>query len=547
MIKLDKKKIIILGSALCIVLVGVLLFIFLGNKNDDNNSISSNINRTKLLSGYANDTEEKIKKGIYQPFEKSDITFKVYGQEGYDDLTGTNLAPVEMTTKCDEEEEKSNTDDSTTSLGKEPVEVKNHCTISFSWQYNTADIVTGNDEDYARVLVAFVELPDGSLISFSGSNDIQINIYENETRIVMEEGTAYFRIVSQADGKVFTVQVGDKIFQTIGPAEFFTYSKLTTNSYNVSRTDDYEGEIKLFRKLSGNEKFLEYLESKFFSYYIASFQVISGNVDIYTRGTNEKMASENKEYYYVYYQNYYSDDEKAGGYLTTRFEDMKYNSLGAFVTEKDEQTVHKEFYIFLEDQKELNKLSYGFDNVTVKKANITEMMKNYLTDFNNKAKQLLADYNANKKEETSACSYSWFLSMEDNCGCDEGWYFISHVGCCPNGYTYSVSENKCIKTTIVSSCPSGTYYVGNDKCCKNGTTLSSNGLSCVASSGTKSTPSYYPNSNDGATKTPYSKIKTNNSSTCRAAVQCEAKGNSACVAGMYEKDGKCCMDLVCVE
>jgi hypothetical protein len=133
--------------------------------------------------------------------------------------------------------------------------------------------------------------------------------------------------------------------------------------------------------------------------------------------------------------------------------------------------------------------------------------------------------------------------------CKDGWYHIKGVGCCPNGYTYSETKNKCIKTIVVSSCPSGTYEVSGNKCCPNGTTISSNGLSCVyPSSGTKSTPSYYPNSNGGATKDSSSKVTTDNSnSSCKPTTSCEAKGNSACVAGMYEKDGKCCMDLVCVE
>jgi hypothetical protein len=273
--------------------------------------------------------------------------------------------------------------------------------------------------------------------------------------------------------------------------------------------------------------------------------LIKGNGSIYTRGTNDKININEKEYRFVYYPNYSSGGDKVGDYLTIN--NYQFTSFGRYVTESDDLDSHKDFYQFLENQKALNKLNYGFDNIIVKKADISKIMKNYLAYFTSLAKQKLNDYNANKHGNDSACSYSWFLSMSDNCGCQEGWYFISHVGCCPNGYTYSASENKCVKTIVVSSCPSGTYFVGNNKCCKNGTTLSSNGLSCVSNSGTKSTPSYYPNSNGGATKSSSSKIKTDNSTTCKPSVQCEVKGNSACVAGMYEKDGKCCMNLVCVE
>jgi hypothetical protein len=541
MLKLN-KKFIIFGSIVVLLLIGILLFIFLGK--DNKNSTSTQIDRTKLLSGYANDTEEAIKKSEFQLFENSGITFNVYGEVGYNDLAATIKEPIQMDSACSDEELENiklgNTNNKI-ALDSEKIAIKNHCIIKL---YRASDASYIISDDYAYILSAYIELPDGTLIALNSvdSPTFQVNIYDNETRIILEKGAAYFRILKQANNKIFTVQVGDRIFQTNESSELFVFSDLVASA----KADYIQKQVAFVESIDDNN-FNTYANSLGFTFNVASFQLVKGSGNVFTRGTNDKINISEKEYRFVYYPNYSSDGDKAGGYLTINGNDHRFNSFGVSVTEQDDLDSHKEFYQFLENQKSLNKLNYGFDNVTVKKADINEIMKNYLAYFTSLAKQKLDDYNANKPKNESACSYSWFLSMSENCGCEDGWYFISHVGCCPNGYTYSASENKCVRTMVVSSCPSGTYYVGNNKCCKNGTTLSSNGLSCVASSGTKSTPSYYPNSNSGATKTPSSKIKTNNSSTCKSSAQCEAKGNSACVAGMYEKDGKCCMDLVCIE
>ncbi len=542
MLKLN-KKVIIFGLIVVVLLIGILLFTFIGKGNK--NSTSTEIDRTKLLSGYANDTVEAIKRHEFQPFEDSDITFNVYGEVGYNDLAGTIKEPVQMDSACSDSELENiklgNTNNKI-SLGSEKIAMKSHCTIKLYWSSDVSYIIS---DKYAYDLSAYIELPDGTLIALNSMNSptFQVNIYDNETRIILEKGTAYFRILKQADNKIFTIQVGDKVFQTNESSELFVFSDIVA----FAKTDYIQKQVAFVKNVD-DSIFNTYKDISGFTFNVASFQLIKGSGNIYTRGSNDMINIGEKEYRFVYYPNYSSDGDKASGYLTINANDHRFNSFGAYVTEQDDLDSHKKFYQFLENQKSLNKLSYGFDNVIVKKADINEIMKNYLAYFTSLAKQKLDDYNANKKPNDSACSYSWFLSMSENCGCEDGWYFISHVGCCPNGYTYSASENKCVKTIVVSSCPSGTYYVGNNKCCKNGTTLSSNGISCVASSGTKSTPSYYPNSNSGATKTPSNKIKTNNSnSTCKTSAQCEAKGNSACVAGMYEKDGKCCMDLVCVE
>jgi hypothetical protein len=556
MVKLDKKKIIILSSALCVVLVGILLFVFLGNKSDDNESISSNIDRTKLLNGYANDTEKAIKKGEFQSFEKSDITFNVYGEVGYNDFAATTLDPVEMDTACSDDElqniELGNVNNKI-SLGSEKITLKNHCVIQLYWSSDVSYIIS---DDYAYSLSAYIELPDGTLIAINstGSPRFQVNIYDNETRIVLEKGTAYFRILKQAANKIFTVQVGDKIFQPTEASEFFAYSQLIP-TYGYDKTY-ITNQLAFLKDVNGSEQFISNINNKSgVTFNVASFQLIKGNGDIYTRGTNDKTSLTEKEYRFAYkYANYRQTSEKDGGKMgdDTYYVDannLSLTSVGSYITEADELDTHKDFYQFLENQKALNKLNYGFDNIIVKKANISEIMKKYLAEFTSIAKQKLIAYNANKPKDDSTCSYSWFLSMLDNCGCQDGWYHIAHVGCCPNGYTYSSSDNKCVKTTIVSSCPSGTYQVSGNKCCPNGTTLSSNGLSCVyPSTGTKSIPSYYPNSNGGATKDSPSKVTTDNSdNSCKPTVVCETKEESCLSYGMYEKDGKCCMNLVCVE
>ncbi|HQF36159.1 MAG TPA: hypothetical protein PLL26_00755 [Candidatus Dojkabacteria bacterium] len=577
-IKLNKKWIIILSSVLCVVLVGILLFVFLGKRNGDknygennsnsnNNSASSNtssiIDRTKQLSGYANDTAKVIKENIYQPFEESDVVLNVYGEVGYNNLEGTIFESVPMDTACSDEDVenwKLGNKNNEVLLNDEPTKVKNHCIIKLSRSSDVSSIVSDESayvvSNYGPyILSAYIELPDGSLITFSSGNSksIQVNIYEKEIRVILEGGSAYFRIVKQEEGKIFTVQVGDKIFQTTGGTELFAYSSIN-NTYGTGFNEFYEKnkeEVEFYKELEGYDDFYGYLMNDYFAYHTASFQVVKCSGDIFTRGSNSKFEKDDGEYRFVYYPNYSVDGDKEGGYLVTSANDQRFNSFGAYATEADEIDSHKEFYQFLENQRALNKLNYGFSNIIVEKIDIDTAMKGYLAQFTSIAKQRLIDYNANKPIDDSTCSYSWFLSMLDNCGCQDGWYHIAHVGCCPNGYTYSATKNQCIRTIIVKgSCPSGTYDVGNDKCCPNGTTISSNGLSCVhSSSGKKTPPTYYPDSNNNATKEPAPNIDSNiDEGGCSPQTICDAKDANGCsFYGMYEKNGQCCMDLVCVE
>jgi hypothetical protein len=60
--KLDKKKIIILSSTLCVVLVGGVINCNFRNKSEDNNTVKEVVTGIEHKSGYAYDTKESMKK-----------------------------------------------------------------------------------------------------------------------------------------------------------------------------------------------------------------------------------------------------------------------------------------------------------------------------------------------------------------------------------------------------------------------------------------------------------------------------------------------------
>jgi hypothetical protein len=402
-------------------------------------------------------------------------------------------------------------------------------------------------------LTAYADLPDGTLVSISSYNSpyFQINIYENETRVVLSDdfgGAMYFR-VPDLNGRILTVQVGNKLFKTLGNSEFMVYSK----SGFSNKTDEEKNAITEFLNFIGANKYISNINEVYsdIGARIGGFVPVSGEVSVLTRGTT-KEENINNEYRFLYYKKDYkyifniniSETDVEPEYYTN-----EYLSVGKEFSDSDYIIGKEEYYGILKDQKNLNKTNYGFNKVLSKtNDSISSIMKKYVPDFLEYSLNIIRDYNA-QRAKNSVCGND-FLDALDNCGCKDGWYHIKGVGCCPNGYTYSESKNQCVSTIIVSSCPSGTYDVGNDKCCPTGTTLSSNGLSCVSSTNKKTTPSYFSSDTNPATnKTTDTNINTddNNGGGCVPQAICGPKDERSCsFYGMYEKNGECCIDMVCV-
>lgn len=124
-------------------------------------------------------------------------------------------------------------------INKPPVDIANHSILTINEQSDPSmpyDIARASF-DKKRYLNAYFELPDGSLITVSSNNSpkIQVNIYNNEIRVVMVRGSAYFRIAKQAKNKIFSIQIADQIFATNGNTEVFAYTYGKTITKETTR------------------------------------------------------------------------------------------------------------------------------------------------------------------------------------------------------------------------------------------------------------------------------------------------------------------------
>lgn len=599
-INLSKKQILLI--TIPTLLLALTLTTYLILKRTD-------ITDKSTQEGYANDTIENSE-NIYQPIIDSDVVFNIYGEVGWDNESGTIPAYLETSVKCEEEvtyeevnayvnnnidrlNEKTTQEDlereyltsrdlsfnsyndyynylqqepTRIHLSDEPVQIKNHCIVTLSGQFDISRTWNDNENEFTQnpELSAYVELPDGSLLTINGSSTFQINIYDDEIRVVLEEGLGYFRIAQQTEGKIFTVQVGDKVYKTEGGTELYAYS---VKYINNSRS--FQTEFPVFTDTEGYDEFETYFNqdgtSNSFA-YLAGIKTISGDGDIYQRGTETKIEKSKNEYRFAYYYKYtYTTDEK-GGYTLNTSDIPALISLGTYVSNDLDSTMNlninnskREYYaLFVQDQKALNKIDMGFEKiVTNSNGNIAKMMTDYIAYYTNLGTEELTKRETNSEKDTRPCSGVWFLEDSENCGCRTGWTYIREAkGCCPNGSTYSSSRNTCITTITTSSCPFGTYEVGNGKCCKTGYTLSSDGTKCISKGNTTDkTPTYYPDSSstdltDSSSNTTGSSCQPMNYEACFpmniSNGQCP---NGIPSTGFFVKDGECChtVNMVCTE
>ena len=199
-IKLSKKQTLLLAVSVLLLSLAVasLIWWHFSNQKD------SDTTKEEDTGEYADDSKEALST-IAQVYdtEDSEPAFKIYSQrtgaiEGYEE------SGVEMYDTCEVEIKET---DSITEIGNDPIERPNHCTLHFSYSS----------------LIAYILLPDGSLISADSDAVLQINMYENETRIVQLNGEAYYRIAKQPEDKIFTVQMGNEVFVATG-TEIFAHA-----------------------------------------------------------------------------------------------------------------------------------------------------------------------------------------------------------------------------------------------------------------------------------------------------------------------------------
>jgi len=358
--KLTKKHIIIICIILGVLIIGSVITIHLLKGKGLTSQENSRKYDYVSPEGYANDSGKNL--SLTQDFGDESPKYKIYGEEGSVkfgtvDSTSFPLRQEERITSIhvdcgesivepteDNGVMKINIDDineetleyTTTPLGEEPVEVGNHCIVQFNTAYNNLAAKESGELYYN--LNSYIELPDGSLITVTSVPDIfvlndpeiQINIFENETRIVLTSGAAYFRIVQQPEGKIFSVQVWDRIFKTSGPAEFFANADSGLKVFDTGNTaEDQVLHPEYYTSFDGGQKFLDELSTDDDGGVLETggFRFISGDGDIWVRGTNEKVESEINKTYVVAYCSVYSDGVSkllsSAGYIegenTTRY------------------------------------------------------------------------------------------------------------------------------------------------------------------------------------------------------------------------------------
>lgn len=478
-LNLGKKQIIIICSILLILIVGTVLTIYLLNKN--NTSPLGTEYDYVSPEGYAQDSKEYMDLNyLYQDFGDQEPKYKVYGETGYTkagyaDSTVFPLQQIERTTSihvdCGEnevepkiegnviivelpDEEDIAAEYTTTPLSEEPVEVGNHCKVQFNTPYeNMAAQEAG--EIYSN-LNSYIELPDGSLITvnslpdtFVDTPEIQVNIFENETRVVIWDGGAYFRIVKQPEGKIFSIQVGDRIFKTAGPAEIFASAR---NGYKYWDTAGNLSEEQVlhpeyYTSFDGGQEFLDLTKDEEGNGYLdtGAFKLIAGEGDMWIRGTNEKVEFESNKTYIVV-------DSKSGNSGTKDI-----YSAGYVEDDIISRYMPNIYTTFISSQIALNKAEVGLNISSTDGKSTGNMVSAYVKHYKSTWKKYIEDQieeiiaqdkqekaEEEEREEARRSSYSLTIS------CPTGMYYIGGNSCCQNGYVYDSSIDKCTKTTYYS-------------------------------------------------------------------------------------------------
>ncbi len=276
-IKLTKKQILLVVSGIILLAVltagSIYLYRYLKDKDDTGND---NVESFET----ADDSKDALSV-IAQPYdtEDSEPAFKIYSEmtgavEGYEE------SGMEMYDTCEIELGDS---DSLIEIGEDPIEKPNHCTLHFSYSS----------------LAAYILLPDGSLIAVDSDAVLQINMYENETRIVQLNGEAYYRIAKQPEDKIFTVQMGNEVFVATG-------TEIFAHTYATYLTDDVWMDMKDPEILDDMTQ--EEIDNMLEPNWRAGFGVLDGSGNIISRGedtnSEEAVVVTKGDYWGFEFQNY---------------------------------------------------------------------------------------------------------------------------------------------------------------------------------------------------------------------------------------------------
>jgi hypothetical protein len=255
----NKRIILVIASIMIFIIIALLLIfkLFINNKYYYSES------------KVANDSKEALNT-LYQAYEKSKATFKVYG-----DVTDKVNPSMKIT--CDGKSTIAN-------LSDEPITVGNHCIITLIPMW-----------DSGGYLNAYITTPDGSLATLSSYDnpEVQLNAYKNETRVVVKSGTLYTRVGKQTKNSKFNIQIGNLILTSNGGEE-------TSASANI--LDSKSAFDLLYGSYAVNgDRYYDKIETDTIV-GIASFQVIKGATKIYQRDDMRIIGGEGHKHYIFFGQ-----------------------------------------------------------------------------------------------------------------------------------------------------------------------------------------------------------------------------------------------------
>jgi len=511
-LKLSKKSVIVLIVLTLAVLILIALAIFLLTR--------SSVPIQNIQLEYADDSEAALS-SITQPYDLTDVTptFDIYGEEGFNTsdapvvLIRTDYSPdADPCTQSDNYDYDLGAYDPNNGrcaeLGRDNLTLPNHATVQIYSNYYKEDYHNGYAIDYS----AYAFLPDGSVVSLTNNSKVQFNFYDNETRIVQMEGDAYYRVKAQAEGNIFTVQVGDRLIE-LSDDELV----ITMDSNDIANDNDLEelNEIYVEQKSKGGplDSDTETIARLQANNLIANIYVISGGAGIRTRDNSDgdtTAINEESPYQRLLFKDY--------GKRITNEPDSEELA--------EAQETFLEYSSYATNQMKFSMTSYGLGNFN--SVSFEDLYNMLMIRFD--GIQVYAyNYSMAYMEDMENFNSEWNNFVSRISTCREGWYKATDTKCCPNDYQYNESTGSCTKTTYYYTCDEG-WTLGSDNMCHRQVAVDS------GEDETK-TPTYYPSS-DGNGDMCVTKSKPASYQLCSMAVS---------IGDAHMEGSSCCFDTEVAE
>ncbi len=493
-ISLSKKQILLICIPITILILLIATLLIL--KSGEEISLDDkNVPEDQTMLGYANDSEEVLEIPL-QAYTPSDTEMKYMV---YADIINTDpeVEMIESCTYSDGTESK----ETQYFVGREPVQVSNHCLLTFA-EYDGPDSIQ-NTYLYNVYLV----LPDGSLITLTTKDtpSIQVNMYDKETRIVQLNGYAYYRVAPQEDSKKFSVQMIDRVMYVTGTEFFAGVSSSFSGDGIWGHVELYEGsaEVKL-----RTQDLIVMMTNKDYANY--GHWTENGSWAWYWDEANAGKI-----------HTFYSNDS------TTKTETMEFIGNGDKITWGYMDNLAD----FLTAQVETTMATYGFGNYKT----VANSLEAYVDERIATEKEL--------RQEMVIRETAAYVKAYQNY---QKWYDgLVEKGEELRAKAAREAAASASKGTTYSVCPKGTSYAGNGKCCPAGTYLNTKGY-CQGNSSTSgnTTPTYNPTTPSASSGSSSTGSSGNNCVTSGTVAYqaCKMAAEGITNNGQYYLSGnKCCM------